>query len=200
MTGMEALAIAALAATAVSTIGSMQQQKATGKAQRDAAHYRKSVADVQAQAMEQEAGQTRAASQRQAIEAQEAGKQVSGQIRAASAGSGALDPSVVNLLGRSEQNTEFNRLAALYRGEEAAIGMEHQADIMRAGGLMDAWTGDTQAELANRQAMLTGIGGLGQMAGDAYTFGQSGAFKTKPKTPSTQTIGGRNKGMWNINY
>lgn len=136
-----------IAFSAASTIIGTVGQISAGNAQADAAQaaanaqaasyrYQAKLSQREAQQMEQKAGQERAVSQRAAMEERRAGRLLrsrSGAIAAAS-GAGALDPTVVNLLGDISAEEETQALTALYTGEERARGLEYGAKLTRAGG------------------------------------------------------------------
>jgi len=90
----------------------------------------------QAAQLEQNAGQARATSQRQAIQEQrQAGlAQSRGQAVAASSGAGASDPTVETIQDNIAGQGEYNSLAQLYSGEERARGLETDAADARLQG------------------------------------------------------------------
>lgn len=100
-----------------------------GNAERGAANF-------QAAQMEQNAGQEKATSQRQAIEARrEAGIANSAvRARAAASGGGADDPSVLNIEGHNAGVGEYEALTSLYQGDEAARQDLMGASAKRYGG------------------------------------------------------------------
>lgn len=118
--------------TVVSVIGSIQQFQANKAAAKQA----EMNAEAEAQWNEREAGLTQASKQREAIRAREEGKFISsraGAIAAAS-GAGALDPSIVNIMGGIEEETDLRVKTALFEGEEGANRFNYQAGINRATG------------------------------------------------------------------
>ena len=156
MTGIEfavagttfTLADAALAAsTLIGGFAQIQQgqaQAAAGRAQQDAMVYQASLRNAQAVAMEQSAGQERAAAQRATLEQQRQGRLVGSRAQAvaAASGGGALDPSVVNLMGDLDNEASFRAATALYQGESAARGLEYGAVLQRAAGQGDIYAGE----------------------------------------------------------
>ena len=158
--------------TVVSVIGSIQQMRA----QKVAAAQQQAIADAQAQSMEQQAGQERAASQRAAIQAREEGKLVQSRAQAiaAASGAGSLDPSIINITGGIDTETELRAQTALFEGEERGRGLEHQADIARATGSLRAQQHESQAQ----QALFTAGGTLLSGGADLYD-------KYSPKSKTT---------------
>lgn len=86
-----------------------------------------------ARQLERQAGQTRASSQRSAIEERRKAELLSsrGLAVAAASGGGADDPTVVNLLADIDAQGEYNALSQLYSGNEEALGQEAQAKSYR---------------------------------------------------------------------
>jgi hypothetical protein len=91
---------------------------------------------AQAKAMEIEAQQRRASSQRQAEQkSKEANLIMSRQLAvAAASGSGASDPTVVDLMSRTAGEGAFQASTIRYGGEEEARGLQNQASFTRAEG------------------------------------------------------------------
>lgn len=120
-----AATIASLAATAVSAAGTIM----SGNAARGAANF-------QAAQMTQQAGQERATSQRQAIEARRQSGLANSRVTAlaAASGAGATDPTVLDIEGDNAGTGEYNALSALYTGEERARGLEMGAGAKRYEG------------------------------------------------------------------
>lgn len=138
MTGFESFAlIAGLAGTALSAVGAI----ASGNAQ-------SAGLKAQAAAAERQASEERAASQREAmVRAKEARLMMSRQQAvAAASGGGATDPTVLDIMGDTAQQGEFNTQSALYEGEARGRGLEDQAAISR---------------MQARQAKLAGFIGAG---------------------------------------
>lgn len=94
------------------------QQSAKRAGQRDAAF----LASQQAAA----AGRSRAIGQRQAADERKQAQLVSSALQAR-AGGGGLDPGVVELEKDIAAEGEYRALAALYEGEQGALGLEAQA-------------------------------------------------------------------------
>ena len=137
-------AIASAAFTIVGQIAQGQAAKAAGEAQAVAFRHRAALSERAAEAKEQAAGQQRAISQRAAIEQRRQGGLVESRVQALSAasGAGALDPTIVGILGDIGRETDIRAETALFEGEEAARGLEFGADIDRAGGQGDIFAAE----------------------------------------------------------
>ena len=157
----------AVGSSVLSGIGQIQAGKAAN-----------SNAKFQARQMEQQAGQERASSQREAIaeRRQSAIIQSNAQASAAASGGGATDPTVLNITGNIAKEGEYNALSALFQGEEKARGLGLQASATRMEG-----------KQAKKQGM---IGGVSTIIGGTA----SAASKYSPSAPSgtvgTAGIGG----------
>ena len=94
------------------------------------------VAKADAEQLRTQAGQERAASQREAMEERRQARLLAsrGLAVAAASGGGADDPSVVNALADIEGEGEYRALTALYEGESEGRGLENQARARRAEG------------------------------------------------------------------
>ena len=169
-----------IAFSAASTIIGVVGQISAGQSQADAARaqaeyqssalrYQAKLATRQAQQMEQEAGQERAVSQRAAMEERRRGRFVSSEAQAiaAASGAGALDPTIVNILGDIGAEEETRALTALYMGEERARGLEYGAKLTRAGGRGDIYAaqralqaGGIEASAAKRASYFGAAGTL----------------------------------------
>lgn len=109
----------AIGVVAVSTVVQVAgQQKAKKAGEADAAF----LAGQQVEA----AGRSRAVGQRQAIEERRQARLVESAIQAR-AGGGGLDPTVAKLQTDVAGEGEYRALAALYEGEQGALGLEAQA-------------------------------------------------------------------------
>lgn len=107
-----------IAATGLATsVYGQQQGKKAGQA--DAAFLAAQQADA--------AMKSRAIGQRQAIQERKQAKLVSSALQARAMG-GGLDPGVVELEKEIAGEGEYRALAALYEGNEGALGLENQAN------------------------------------------------------------------------
>ena len=151
--------------TIMGQIAQGQAQKAAGEAQAVALRHRAALAERAAEAKEQKAGQERAVSQREAIEQRRRGGLVESRVQAISAasGAGALDPTIVGILGDIGRETDIRAETALFEGEEAARGLEFGAAIDRAGGHGDIFAAEAAVRAgraARNRSFLTAGGTL----------------------------------------
>lgn len=160
-----------------------ENQKAAGKAAVVAAEHQNAIAEVQAKAQEQEAGQSRASAQRAAIEERRRAGVVGGAAKARIAASGgALDsPDLVNTVAGIYEGGEYSALTSLYEGEDRARGLETAANISRAQGQGALYAGRTENALRKaeaQQAYVQAAGSLLSMSGSAYrqTYGKGFLF------------------------
>lgn len=148
-------AVVTAVGTGVAAYGSSQAMKAQASADRQRA-------DIEAAWNERRAGEERATAQRAASE--EARKARLAQSRltavAGGSGSGADDPTVMDLWGDISKEGDYNEAAAIAAGEQRAAGLEYQ-------GALGQWTADANARIKESSANTTLIGGLLSSAGQA---------------------------------
>lgn len=193
MTGLEpamiGMSIAGTALQAAGTIAAGNAAKAQGEAARVAAEFK-------AAQLRQQAGQERAASQRDAFTERKQAELASsrGLAIAAKSGGGVLNPTVVNLLGDIEAEGEYRALMQIYQGEERAVGLEHGADAALYEGEMAYNVGKAQQKNSRFAALGQFASGAASAGYDAY---KAGMFKpsTSPAPTSTKTIAGGSGGM-----
>jgi hypothetical protein len=127
----QAAAAAQIAATAISVGSSIAQGAAQAKAAKSEAQSTQAAGQFQATQLRQRAGQERASAQRAAIEERRRGRLARSRARnlAGASGAGADDPTVVGIFGDLAGEGEYNALSQLYSGEEAAKGLELDADV-----------------------------------------------------------------------
>src|SRR3990167_6406689 len=156
--------VASTALQAMSTLAGGKAQAAAGEAQARASEYQAQLRNAQAAAMEQGAGQERAAAQRAAIEQRRQGRFVGSRAQAiaAASGGGALDPSIVNLMGDLGSEADFRAATALYQGEDRARSLEYGAVLQRATGQGDIYAG----EVARRSGIAAQNRSYVRAAGD----------------------------------
>ncbi len=189
MSGLEVILplVLTAASTIVGTVSAIRQGQAqdiAAQTQERAGQHQRQLAERQAQALELKAGQERAVSQRAAIEQRRRGALVSSRARslAAASGAGALDPTVVGIMGDLETETEIRTLTALYEGEETARGLEYGALLERAGGegqLFAARAGARASRAAADRSFLTAGGTL--ISGGASLYDKYSALPAKFK-------------------
>lgn len=191
--------IAGMGATAASRktaiqAGALAQQGAAfeGQAAVDSANYR-------ATQLRQQAQEARASQQRAALETQRKGGLVQSTLRAraAAGGGGATDNTVLNLAGQIAGRTEYESLLEMFKGENAARGLEdaanaaiYQGQVAKRGSEYKAagygyQTAGTIAQSAGSMAqqfgsLVSGVAGLGSSMSNINWGGSSG-----PKLPDT---------------
>lgn len=144
----------ALAGNAISVLSSYQKGR---QAQADA--------NFVAAQEEQQAGQDRAAAQRQAIEQRRQARLANSRLQAL-AGGGGSDPTVVNLSADIAGEGELRALTSLYEGEDQARGRELAAESARL-----------QGKLAKRAGTIEAIGKVLNAGSSMYQNYGGGGFK-----------------------
>lgn len=161
--GITALASMALTAagTAVSAAGTI----AGGNAAADAGRRTQQSMEFRAKQEDQAANESRAVSQRSAMEKQREGRFAlsSLQARAAASGGGADDPTIINLGGNIAQRSEFDALFDMSKGENRARGLEDEAVGSRLTGDAAVAEGAAKQSASQLSAAGTIIGGAGSM-------------------------------------
>ena len=156
------------ASTLVGTVGQIQQgqaAKAAGQAQAQSAQYQAALQEKSAKSIEQQASEERASAQRASIEQRRQGKLASSRAQtvAAASGAGALDPTIVNIMGDLDTETEYRALTAMYEGEERARGLETEAGLRRAGAAGTRYGGEVARVSGNAAARRSYYGAAGTL-------------------------------------
>lgn len=141
---MQALPLALMAAsTAISVGGSVLE----GRAQTAAGKAQQQESNIEGAQLDQQAGQERAAAQRQAIEERRKARFAISRNQAVSAasGAGATDPTVLQLEGDITGEGEYNALTALYEGDDRARYLKSQGAATRFQGRSTAAAGKTSS-------------------------------------------------------
>lgn len=148
--------------TLLSAFSSFKEGTNTSKAYKAAANSSVKNAKFEADQLNRQAGQERAASQRQAIEEKRAANKAINRAKllAASSGAGATDPDIINIVGNIAAEGEYNALARLYTGEETARGLEDQAAAVIYNGKSEAAGYKSYAKAYKSAATGEGIGTL----------------------------------------
>lgn len=125
------------------------------------------AAEFQAAQMKQNAGQALAASQRDAISAQQQSELVASRALAvaAASGGGASDPTVVKIMAGIAAEGSYRTAVSLYQGEEKARAMLNQAKAVE-------YQGDVSRQTAIRGAFGKFVG-AGSAAIKGAARGQS---------------------------
>lgn len=132
---------------------------------------RRTAAEFSAQQLEQQAGQSIAAAQRDALDQQHTARLVESRaIALAAAGGGsASDPTVINLVARISGEGAYRQMAAIYQGAEQARQLRTGAEAKRYEGELAV----TQAEGEARAYELAAKGA--RTKGAAYTLASDAA-------------------------
>jgi hypothetical protein len=185
-----ALTIAGSAVSAVGTIAGGNAAAAAGQA--SAAAQRQNAADnatqleFRATQEDQAAQESRASSQRDALEKTRQARLLLStlQARAASGGGGASDPTILNLAGNIGGRGEYEALTDMFTGEDKARGLEDQASGDRYSAATGIIAGDMGANAAiaegnakRNASYLSAAGTLIGGAGSAYKV-----YNLKPRS------------------
>jgi hypothetical protein len=122
-------------------------------------------AGFEARQFEQQAGQERAASQRQAIEDRRQTRLAQSRLQAL-AGGGGGDPTVVKLASDIAGEGELRALTSLYGGDDKGRSLEMQATANRASGKARA-----------NGAAMSGVASALQSGSSIYSKFGNGGFK-----------------------
>ena len=177
---MSWMAVAAVAATVISSASQKQGANAAAKGAKHAAKRQATATRFQATQLRINAGQQVAAGQAAAFEQERQARLVaSRQIAlAAASGAGASDSTVANLISRTAKEGSYRAAVALYQGEDAArqmrmaaAGKEYEAEAGIASGESQA----SMYKLAGQQAIMKGATSLlTTYAGGGFKGGGSG--------------------------
>ena len=162
---------AAIAATVVSTVGTIVSSNDAAAAARAEGDNARKIGDWQASQLRQQAGQERAAAQRQAENERRAGRLAVSKARAIAAGSGggASDPTVMNIYSDLAAEGETNAMTALWEGEEAARGLEAQAAGAQYEGAAAYEASRMTSRAYKRAGYLSAAGNLLAGGSDFYS-------------------------------
>lgn len=169
---------------ALTVLGMFTQKQGSDQAGRAAAANgaRTQAADYfTAAQLDQQAGQSMASGQRQALEQKRQAKLVQSRALAlaAASGAGASDPSIIRLMGRIGAEGAYRAGVAMYQGEEnarllrlKAAGARYEGDAALAGGYEKQSAYQTQGT----SSLLSGAGTLFSR----YGMGGPGTGTTSP--------------------
>lgn len=155
----EPLTFLAAAGTVLSAGAGIAGAKMQSDAAAQQGEYQARVAEMQALALQQEAQQKQAAAQREMItrEKQKDLLLSRQQAVAAASGGGATDPTILQLMGTTAGQGEYNALSALYEGDVQAQSLNYQADIER----YKAMRARQAIGPAQSAALLSGVSSFG---------------------------------------
>lgn len=139
-----------VAGLALQAAGGYQSEQAAKRA----SAARKAAAEFDAQQLEQNAGQSVAAAQRQAFEAERSGKYLESRALAvaAASGGGASDPTVMNTIANLASETAYRKSVDLYQGEERSRQLKMSAAATRYSGEIGSQAILDQGRAAETQA------------------------------------------------
>lgn len=178
---------AAIGAMVVSTVGTIVSANDAASAARAEGKQAQKVGDWQAAQLRQQAGQERAASQRQAEEERRAGRLAvsTARARAAASGGGAQDPTVLKIYGDLAAEGETNALTALWEGEEAAKGLEMQAAGAQYEGAAANEASKFTSRAYRRAGYISAAGNL--LSGGADFYSKYAPIDSAPLSSNTKT-------------
>ncbi len=163
---------------AVSTVMSMNAQEEQGQAAAAVARRRQQEANFEAAQLDQDAGQAKAVSQRQAGDQNLQARLINSTAlaRAAASGAGASDPTVLGILAKTSATGAYRGGIAMYEGEEQA-----RLDRMRAAALrFSGDVGIADALVASRAANSGATATL--VAGAAKGSSMYSKYWSKPQS------------------
>ncbi len=142
---------------AVSTVMSMNAQEEQGQAAAAVARRKQQEANFEAAQLDQDAGQAKAVSQRQAEGENLQAKLINSTAlaRAAASGAGASDPTVLNILAKTSATGAYRGSVAMYEGEEQARLDRMRAAALRFSGDVGIADAVVASRAANSGAMAT---------------------------------------------
>lgn len=180
---MMALTAAGAATSAAGTIMG-------GNAAAEAGRMGQVAQQFKAQQLNQQAVQSRAVAQRQALET---GLKTTYalselQAKAGSSGGGASDPGVISLTGQVAGRGKYLALADMYEGENRARGLEAEAEGAEFTGNALRIEGEEKRSASRYAAAGTILGGAGSM------FKQYGDYQFQQAQLSNPYYSGRSVG------
>lgn len=163
---MTTLAVAGGALSAGGTLIGGAAASQAGQAGHDASYFKATQEDMAAQ-------ESRAASQRSALDKDRETKLILSKLQAgaASSGGGADDPTIVNLAHGIAGRGEYESLLDMYKGENRARGLQDEATGSRL-------TGDAQAAEGKAKQTASYLSAAGTLIGSAGS-----AYRTYNKIP-----------------
>lgn len=175
--------------TVVSFAGKMQQasaQEDAAQAQLQAAEHQRVLDERQAELFESQAGQERAVSQRAAIEDRRQGQRISSraQALAGASGAGALDPTIVGILGDIDFETELRAGTSLAAGEQAGRDLDYRGVLTRAGGDADLFAGQAAARATQQAASRSRLEAFGTLLEGGTSLYEKYADEPPPTSPT----------------
>lgn len=147
-------AAASITGSLLQAYGAVQQGRSAaiaGQVERDATEFNASMLEFGAREAARQGGRTVAISQRKAEEERRQGRLAASRALAVSAasGGGVSDPTIIDLIARTEGEAYYRANIALYEGEAEARRLRFEA-LMGRGAAAQARIGGESAFLAGR--------------------------------------------------
>lgn len=122
--------------------------------------------NIEAAALDYQAGQVQAAAQQEGLEERRKAKLLASRALAvgAAGGGGVADPSMVNLIGDIEGEGAYRQAAALYRGGQDALRLTEGAGVKRREGEL----AERSAEQIGKASDIKALGYAAQGASSMY--------------------------------
>lgn len=154
-----------VAAQAIGAFSSAAGSVQSARAARQAGERARVAAQFEADQLDQQAGQSIAASQYDAIEQMRQTRLAQSRAiaLAAAGGGGVTDVTVVNLLSRNAGEGAYRAALSLYKGEE-------RARQLRLAALTKRYEGDLQFSAGGDRAAAYTLQGAGKLFGDAVSM------------------------------
>lgn len=159
---------------------------AGGNAALQAGQLQKQAADFQAAQLEENAGQSFAAGQRQMLDAQERTRLAISSLRAGAAGNGTnvAVGSNAAIAGDIERRGSYNAAMDMFNGDSARIGQLNQAAGVRLSGEAALIGGQEAQQASLLQAKAGEFNAAGTIAGSAGNIFKSIYGFTNPGAPN----------------
>lgn len=204
MSGMEPLMIMATVAavgasiSVLDSVGQGMQQRSAAREQRRIADYNRQLAERQAENLEQSAGQERATAQRSAINQrrQTAAAMSRAQAVAGASGAGALDPTIVNILGDIGFEGDYREGVAGFEGESRGQALEYEATLNRLTGDSNLAAGYASAANTDAAASRSFFQGAKTAFSGASSLYDKYATEPPPEPPPGTDPGRRLPGRY----
>jgi hypothetical protein len=159
------------------TIAGMGSSMAAGRAGKIGAAMQGQAAmqsaEYRATQLRQQAQEARASQQRAALETRRKGGLVQSTLRAraAAGGGGATDNTVLDLTGQIAERTEYESLLEMYKGENAARGMEDAANAAIYQGKVGVVSAGLQGDAIEQRTRGTIAQSAGSLASQVFGLG-----------------------------
>lgn len=172
------MAWAQAAGTVISALGSMKSGDAAASAGRE----QQQLAEYQAAQLDQNAGQQIAVGQRQSAEALRQSRLLQSRALAvaAASGGGAMDPTVLKIIGGIDDEGKYAADSAMYNAKETARGMKDDARAARYSGAQARAAGNEARRGSRLAAFATVLSGA---SGFTNAWGGSSESPTKKFSP-----------------